>query len=344
MALAHAVNSELFELYQYSPLDEEAQEIRLLTLLPGAFSSEIRLCLDITPFTESHVPNFEAVSYTWGSAENKKNIFIGESGRKTLAVTQNLAEALPYFRYEDKPRVLWLDAICVDQKKFKERGQQVKRMANLYSKAAKVLVWLGPESDDSPLALDLFEEIASNVMVDETTLAVVPIGNDASWAHADLEPPLKEVELLAIYNLIHQPWFERLWIWQEVHLASGNTKVMCGSRTIPWASLRAAVVCLRSKPTPEFAQEQEFGDRINRVYMLCTGTDGQSIDKLIEQSKHCACSDPRDKIYALLSLLDDATPTFGIEPDYTKSAHQAYQNAVLSFDRLHEKTGSADHG
>jgi hypothetical protein len=65
---------------------------------------------------------------------------------------------------------------CVDQKNLKERGQQVKRMASLYSKAAKVLIWLGPESDDSPLALDLFEEIASHVKIDETTLATVVSG------------------------------------------------------------------------------------------------------------------------------------------------------------------------
>jgi hypothetical protein len=151
--------------YIYSPLDAEAQEIRLLTLLPGTFSSEIRLTIDITPFTESHIPDFEAVSYTWGSTENPVDISIGESGRNTLAVTRNLGEALPYLRYEDRPRVLWIDAICVDQKNLKERGHQVKRMADIFSRAKRVLVWLGPESDSSPLALHVFQEIAAHIEI-----------------------------------------------------------------------------------------------------------------------------------------------------------------------------------
>ena len=77
----HIFDSEPVELYEYSPLSEEAQEIRLLTLLPGIFSSEIRLRLDITPSTKSHFLKFEAVSYTWGSAENPMNIFIREPGK-----------------------------------------------------------------------------------------------------------------------------------------------------------------------------------------------------------------------------------------------------------------------
>jgi hypothetical protein len=100
--------------YIYSPLREDAQEIRLLTLLPGRASSDIRLRLDPVPFTDDAVPEFEALSYTWGSPDNPVNIFVGASGFHTLPVTQNLAEALPYLRYEDKPRILWIDAICVN--------------------------------------------------------------------------------------------------------------------------------------------------------------------------------------------------------------------------------------
>ncbi|KAH9207025.1 heterokaryon incompatibility protein-domain-containing protein, partial [Leptodontidium sp. 2 PMI_412] len=107
-------------------------QIRVLKLHPGTFSSEIRLSLEVTTFTEDHTPDFEAVSYTWGSDDNP-----------TLPVTQNLAEALPHFRYEDRPRVLWIDAICVDQENLMERGHQVKRMSDIYSNAAKVFVWLG---------------------------------------------------------------------------------------------------------------------------------------------------------------------------------------------------------
>jgi hypothetical protein len=102
-----------------SPLDKEAQEVRLLTLLPGSFASEIRVCIQNWPFSGVYVPDFEAFSYTWGSAENLMTIF-GETGQKTLSITQNLARALPYLRYEDRPRLLWVDAICINQQILKK--------------------------------------------------------------------------------------------------------------------------------------------------------------------------------------------------------------------------------
>jgi hypothetical protein len=101
--------------YQYSPLNVEAQEIRLLTLLPAMPrepSSKIRLIFDATLFTNDNVPNFGTV-IRMGSAEHVVDIFVGPSGNHTLGVT--LAEALPYLRFKDRPRVLWIDAISVNQ-------------------------------------------------------------------------------------------------------------------------------------------------------------------------------------------------------------------------------------
>ncbi len=51
-------------LYQYSPLDEEAQEISVLRLIVGTRSSEIPVCLENTHLSENFVTNFEAFSYT----------------------------------------------------------------------------------------------------------------------------------------------------------------------------------------------------------------------------------------------------------------------------------------
>jgi hypothetical protein len=80
--------------------------IRLMTLLPGRFSSDIRVLLHTERFEGHSKANFEALSYTWGSLVDTVNIFIGKTGYHTLSVTQNLAEALPYLRYKKHPRVL----------------------------------------------------------------------------------------------------------------------------------------------------------------------------------------------------------------------------------------------
>jgi hypothetical protein len=321
------LNHKAVNAYQYVPLNEESHEIRLLTLLPGTFSSEIRLCLDVTPFHRHHVPEFEAVSYCWGSTENPVNILIGESGRETITVTQNLAQALPYLRQEDKPRILWIDAICVDQQNPKERGHQVKRMADIYSKAAKVLIWLGLESDDSSRAMDCLNYITSKVKVDFSTNLMLPTTNDTHWADVGVEPALNKADLMAVYHFIQRPWFERLWVWQEVLLASRDPEVMCGSRTIPWVSLRTTVFCLYFKRKPWFLFE--FHTVLEAAANLSFAIKDQVIENLIDVTRNCVCLDPRDKIYALLSLLRASDRT-GIEPDYTQSVYEVYQHTTLS--------------
>lgn len=55
------------------------------------------------------------------------------------------------------PITLWVDALVIDQSNNSGRGQQVKLMRRIYSRAAKVLVWLGPASDDSNLAVNLIK-------------------------------------------------------------------------------------------------------------------------------------------------------------------------------------------
>jgi hypothetical protein len=73
-----------------------------MTLFPGTISSEIRVSLEMVPFTKDDVHDFEALSYAWGSAENPVDIIIGASGYEVPSITQNLAEALPYLRYEER--------------------------------------------------------------------------------------------------------------------------------------------------------------------------------------------------------------------------------------------------
>ena len=49
-----------------------------------------------------------------------------------IYVTRSLYHALRYLRYKSQSRVLWIDAICVNQDDLKERSCQVQRMADIY--------------------------------------------------------------------------------------------------------------------------------------------------------------------------------------------------------------------
>ena len=106
---------------------------------------------------------FEALSYAWGDTHRFGAIFIHDDYNKTfsggkniynkLQVGENLAEALRHLRSPQIPRDIWIDAICIDQSNVAERGEQIKRMASIFSLAQRVIVWLGPERDNSRIAL-----------------------------------------------------------------------------------------------------------------------------------------------------------------------------------------------
>ncbi|KAL8750844.1 MAG: hypothetical protein Q9199_006815 [Rusavskia elegans] len=158
--------------YKYTPLDEEAGEIRLLTLLPGRFNAPICITLETKILSIKKIPKFTALSYAWGSDLDCLNIHVvakrGVQGVKsaTLSVTRNLFEGLKHLRQKRRATVLWIDQLCVDQRNLEERAKQVLRMPDIYSLAKGVIVWLGPESADSNLAMKIFNDIGQDVTVD----------------------------------------------------------------------------------------------------------------------------------------------------------------------------------
>lgn len=122
------------------------RSIRLLHLLPSvSFDSPIRCRLGEVSLDDD--VKFEALSYVWGDPVPGHTVLV--DGDETLEVTPSCLEALRYLRWRVRRRVLWVDAICIDQGKdddgsARERNHQVKLMGDAYSKATCVLAWLGP--------------------------------------------------------------------------------------------------------------------------------------------------------------------------------------------------------
>jgi len=63
-------------------------------------------------------------------------------------VTRNLHAALNRLRLPDKPRTLWVDAICIDQADVVEKGHQVALMGEIYSKTTRGIIFLGEEPEE----------------------------------------------------------------------------------------------------------------------------------------------------------------------------------------------------
>lgn len=316
--------------YEYATIDKEASEIRLMTILPGVFGSEVRITIQNHLLTESHIPVYEALSYAWGSYEKSVKLRIAEfDGYRTLAVTSNLAEALQYLRYEDRPRVLWIDAICVDQQNVPERGHQVSRMADIYRSASPVLIWLGPESASSDVAMRELSALGSTVRVNWGTRELIPLSGDSYpvW-HATPLPFSKQKSVLrSIENLLDRRWFKRLWIWQEVRLANIVTQILCGDKVMAWETFRNAMWCL----TNHEALSNKMYHLTDPISSLCNYAQSQCLVlEILQDTMDCTYSDPRDRIYAILNMtyLDDMS---GFDTDYSMSTEEVFRAFVMNF-------------
>lgn len=199
--------------YKYFDMRRETH-IRLLTLLPGMPHDSLRTTLasvDMEDKQSSSFPVFECLSYAWGNINNRANMYVDG---KLVSVTRNLADALLHLRHYEIPRVLWVDAICINQGNMAERSLQVGLMSQIYSRAQRVLVWLGPESSHSSLAMKAISQLSDAVDLDLETQTFMPLMDSArDWVKPYTQLPLSDEEINALCDLFRRPWFRRLWVW-----------------------------------------------------------------------------------------------------------------------------------
>lgn len=319
--------------YQYEPLP--AHHIRCMFLLPGSFGADIH----IMPFTVElgnlQRPSYHALSYVWGDPDRDHHAIVelGESQR-ALPITQNLWIALQHLRHPSAYRTLWVDAICINQEDIEERNNQVSRMADIYSAAEKVFVWLGPEGDNSSLALKSLKSLASKIEVNWDNDTIRPSTEQDTgtvWLDLNQPAPFDEAAYKSIVCFLDRPWFGRLWIWQEVLLAADRAQIICGAKRMTWLALRKALVCLRRRREPE--NVRGFAQTVERSWRICqlqgeSGLLDLSLPYVLHQTRNAQCSDQRDRIYAVLNLVPESL-RLGIQPDYNKSVFDVFWDVTI---------------
>src|SRR6266536_3659309 len=148
--------------YKYRPIDLDGPAVRLLRLLRGDPTDDIQCDLfeGWLNQLEGGIP-YEALSYTWGSTEKAAKITVNGS---TMHITSNLYVALQHLRFRDEDRILWIDAICINQDNKQERGHQVQQMSYIYKEAEQVIVWLGQGTEESNLIMDFMKRLQEYIV------------------------------------------------------------------------------------------------------------------------------------------------------------------------------------
>jgi hypothetical protein len=206
-------------IYEANPLDAASGEIQLLNLLPGR--RDHQLCLSFHIMTLYDSAFYTAASYMWGTASATREILL--DGEPFL-IRENLWKFLCELRArsavsqreaENRPDMLWLDAICINQDDIEERNQQVAMMEEIYPNAEEVAVWLGSEADNSTLAMKAFETRETR----------------EQWSTE---------EGRAMLELFNRTYWRRVWIVQEFVLAQKLT-INCGKKHVSGQDLVSLV-------------------------------------------------------------------------------------------------------
>jgi Heterokaryon incompatibility protein (HET) len=209
-------------LYAYTPLKAD-ESMRVLIILPDKESSEVTCILK--PRLKQEEYEYDALSYAWGVEKPTESIQILTQSRSfVIPVIPNLKAALRQLRHPTRSVVLWVDAICINQKDKVEKSHQVPRMAEIYSEAVNVRVWLGKEEENkSERALKFIHRILDFENFDRL------IADDRlveDWA--------------ALLSLMKRPWFGRRWVVQEIALAR-RAFLHCGKDYVSWEDFADAM-------------------------------------------------------------------------------------------------------
>jgi len=282
-------------------------EIRLLRIHPG--EGPIVASLEYAGL--DNPPDYDALSYCWGTQKNYRPVAI--DGKDGFLLSEHLHAAIRRLRRLDHARLVWIDVICVNQANILERNRSVQLMWRIYARAHRVIIWIGETEPTQKTCRRLF---ASTQEADsQLTLCTQP--GLAALEHDDATTKLGDVlsgmELQSSRGLDGEVWWKRLWVIQEFSRAKEHPTVYVGPHAISW-------------PFFQRLMRTENHDRLSLFHHLRTQEE-QSLLDLLFMAKSFLCSDPRDRIYALLGLVKGGQRT--IVPDYSKPIPKVYEEATV---------------
>ncbi|KAH7341182.1 heterokaryon incompatibility protein-domain-containing protein [Pyrenochaeta sp. MPI-SDFR-AT-0127] len=332
--------------YTYVPLNEAKREIRLLHLLPkiaikmhnGPMSGSHFVHQNARPLIDDAIrctssvasldnpPPFEALSYVWG--DPKGVIPIDFDGHDFL-VTANLHCALRHLQLEDEERILWIDALCINQADVDERTSQVTQMQYVFGLASTVVVFLGESWEGCEVALDFVKQLGT-----DPNFHMDPGLSPHIRSHGeDIRSEHLRRSLITLFSL---PWFSRTWIVQEYALAQRVT-FQCG-RYLSNDSILDACVLNFTKHMGKCCQSASklVGTWPSLDTNVWCSLENFSNLRHLRKNRHAfdllhvatmfrdhESYDPRDKIFGVLGLATDVSKA-NINPDYRSTLEEVY--------------------
>jgi hypothetical protein len=239
--------------FKYKPIGFEGPAFRLLRLLKGDDDDFIQGQLFDSklppPAPPEYVRDYAAVSYTWGSESRPCEIMI--NGNK-MAVTKNAYLALRDLRYQEKDRILWIDALCINQNDDRERGEQVQQMGSIYNGAERVIIWLGEATFDTDYVMHYMKQLEKESIKHSSNGQEI---SDKQWGGIwsavvhSLNADQRDLLVEGLQSLLRRNWFKRVWIIQEAANAQ-VAEIACGGKSVSASIFTLMLSSLEITPDP----------------------------------------------------------------------------------------------
>lgn len=276
-------------------------QARLLSLEIGPmmpYPLEIRnhpIHAELEDYQLGDCPEYETVSYCWGGENGRIDrfhpVYLGDYW-DILLQTENCWSMLQYFRLQRNTRLLWVDAICINQEDRLEKEIQVPLMGKIYWSCLRVLVYLG---------VDIVRPKGTCLV----TKRSYPPRHDLT-EFEDLIPD----DLMKLEDLFKLNYFRRVWVIQEL--------VRAPAAVIP---AHGYLFRLRSRPCLNLGSIEAPW-----ISHACSGEFPTKLSPKLQRTSYSQATDLRDRVYGLLGLGSNSE---GFRPDYSISYRHTYIGTVL---------------
>ncbi|KAB5585122.1 heterokaryon incompatibility protein-domain-containing protein [Coniochaeta sp. 2T2.1] len=314
------------------------KEIRLLTFEPDQQTdTPLRLRMHHVDLGEpgKAQDGYHALSYACGTGPKDILIFVNGA---SFMISFELEKALRHLWLYNNTTPIWVDAICISQSDLDERADQVLMMKQIYESAARAVVWLGEERPgQTETAVSFLRE---RIRVDDDGKLVDELEANTKLADS-------------------APWWKRIWVVQEVAVAS-RVDVLIGTHAFSWTLLERAVLMTVHYRVGQTLQGRYPSTEVVR-YLPNARAKGDYRDRLAKRRRmpalelpwcqmpvlepllnniSCEATDPRDMIYSLLGLSTDI-PSASNAPSASSllcSYEQPTEEVYTNFARVHIET------
>lgn len=297
--------------FTYDPLDAERQEFRTLTVHPssGYATHTIRATIATRSLLEK--PQYETVSYCWGDASIRSTIIL--NGYR-FDVPASSEKTLRRMQRDDADRVLWIDAICINQMDIDERSQQVAFMDRIYSSGTRNLIWLGEaELDHADDAVKAFNAVWQGIVSCTGNGNIMPVIWNADKSHGQPVQSLvvgPDFDYEPILRVFRKPWFRRLWVVQEAALSASNIcffghrelDLLQALKVCKWLLQSSMVLPFNLVPEPGIMNASEMWSFVDPFLRPPHRYYRGFLTKAMLTVKNFEATEPKDYFYGVLGL------------------------------------------